>query len=172
MTEEKYVYLIAELDDEANVRMEALFQMLLKAGLPLKPRPNIPYHITVGQFSPQDSPEALVRAENACGETNAFSVSLSNLGLFGERVLFIAPAVNCELMALHNAVSPDVPAQGAHDWVPHITLLMDEPRENILRAIPLVAEAFTPFATKVERVSIYEYPPEKFLVRFPLQNNR
>ena len=52
-------------------------------------------------------------------------------------------------------------------WVAHTTMLMDTP-DSICRAVPVLAEHFTPFAATVESIGVYAFFPERKIGVFPL----
>jgi 2'-5' RNA ligase len=171
MMDEKRLYLVALMDEAANRELDGLNRTLVSLGLCQNPQLGIPFHITLASFDPQREAEVMRRARDVCARTDAFSLQLSGLGLFGLKVLFVAPAVNRELIGLHDALDPLQPTAGAHQWVPHVTLLIDEPDGNIQKAVPIVAEAFVPAVARVESVSVYEFPPARFVGRFPLRTS-
>lgn len=166
--EEKHLYAVALFDAETERRLAGLYQALVGQGFIGTQTKGIPYHITLGAFAPQDEAAVVRRAREAARTMPAFPVCLSNLGLFGRNVLFIAPAVRRELLDLLQAVVPNGSSADEFPWVAHVTLLMDEP-EAILRAVPLAAEQFMPFQARVESVGVYEYFPERKVGVYPLQ---
>lgn len=167
--DEKRVYLLAELDEEANRRLADIYQQLAQTGMTGTQTPAIPYHFTMASFDLDQEDRVLDLAQAVCRQTRAFDMCLSHIGLFGLRVLFIAPAMNHELLALHDALDPDAPAAGAHQWVAHATVLIDEP-ECIQAAIPFVAQSFQPFTARIERITAYEFFPSRFLGTYELQS--
>ncbi len=166
--EKKRLFLIAHLDEAANRKLAAIYGELAREGLRGVQPPDFPYHITLGSVALKHEKQMTERARKVCARTDVFSVPLSHIGLFGLRVLFAAPSVNCELLNLHRRLVPARMAEDAYEWVPHATLLIDEP-ENILKAVPIAARAFVPVTATVERVSLYEYPPARFVESFPLR---
>ena len=167
--EEKRLYLVGTLDAAAERSLDALVGVLIRLGLCQNPPLGIPFHITLASLAITDEAEALRRARAVCARTPPFPIRLNNIGLFGLKVLFVAPAVNRELLALHDALAPGEPAEGAHTYAPHVTLLMDEPAGHVQKATLYAAEAFAPMDAWVESVSVYEYPPARFLDRFALE---
>ena len=167
--DDKRLYLIAKLDAATQQNLTRLYTALVDAGSSENPKPSIPFHITMASFEPTQEAEVLARTKAVCAKTSPFSLTLSNIGLFGSKVLFIAPAINQELLDLHNALDPLEPAVGVHNWVAHVTMLLDEPEPAILSAVPIVARTFSPTAAKVESIAVYEYPPARFMGEFPLE---
>jgi 2'-5' RNA ligase len=165
--DEKRVYLVAHLDEATERRFFELYGLLQTAGMKGLQTPDFPHHITLGDYNLSQKCNVLARAQEVCRNTRAFTVRYYGLGLFGLRVLFAAPGVNRELLNLREALVPDNPAPDLYEWVAHTTLLMDEP-ETVLKAIPIVANAFEPFSATVESVGVYEFSPIGALSRFPM----
>lgn len=89
-----------------------------------------------------------------------FDIRLSNIGLFGLDVLFIAPSVNHELLDLQQYFNHDF-ADGL-EWTAHTTMLIDD-HKTILEALPLVTDNFKSFTGKIESISLYEFWPTRFI---------
>ena len=159
---DKRVYLLAQFDAATEQRLTGIYEELARAGYVGQQTPGVPYHFTMGSFPVEREAGVLERAREVCRRTNAFDINLSHIGLFGLRVLFIAPAMNGALLSLRNALVPEEPATGCHEWVAHATLLMDEP-DIIHGAIPVVARHFEPFQARVVSVGIYEFFPARFI---------
>ncbi|MCE5343038.1 MAG: 2'-5' RNA ligase family protein [Eubacteriales bacterium] len=164
----KRLYLVALLDRETEQKLDAVTRNLTGLGLCENPQISIPFHITLADFEPALEAQVVHRVREVCTRLAPFTLQLSHIGLFGLKVLFAAPAVNRELLELHDALAPQEPATGAHAWVPHVTLLIDEPEGNISKAVPIVAEMFAPTKARVESVAVYEYPPARFVGKFHL----
>ena len=162
--DEKRLYLIALPDEETDRSLTAIHAALRDAGICANSGPDFPFHLTLADFTISEEAEALGRAREVCSRTPAFDLQLTNLGLFGLKVLFIAPAPSLELITLHHALAPDT----THAWVPHITMMLDMPEEAVLEAVKVVADTFTPSAARFSRVAAYEFSPEKRVATFEL----
>lgn len=165
--EEKRIYLIAQFDENTNQRLTAIYDKLLEEGLKGEQTLGIPYHFTLGSFPLDHRDKVLKDTKELCMKTKAFDISLSHIGLFGQRVLFIAPSMNLELLTLYNNAIPGESINGCHNWVAHATVLIDTP-DNIAKAIPIVAKLFSPICAKVKSIGIYEFFPKKFLAEYSL----
>ncbi|MGI5899839.1 MAG: 2'-5' RNA ligase family protein [Christensenellales bacterium] len=164
---EKRIYLIAQLDRASNEKLAGIYSKLLKIGLIGEQTKKIPYHFTLGSFSFEDEAQVLERAQSVCGKTKAFDISISHIGLFAPKVLFLAPSVNTELLCLKSDLIPGERLRGCHNWVAHATILIDTP-VNIQKALSVVSQSFTPFAAKVESVGVLELPPLKYIAEYSL----
>lgn len=166
--DEKHIYAIAQYDEDTQQRLAALYLKLVNKGFTGTQTKGIPYHITLGTFDVED--EALVqsRAQAAAAAMDAFTIRLAYIGLFGLNVLFLAPAVKYELLNLRHAIAPCRDSADEFPWVAHSTLLMDQP-DAVHRAVPLVAEHFTPFRATIESIGVYEFYPERKIGVYPLR---
>lgn len=168
--EEKRTYLIARLDEAANRALSSIYNLLAAEGLRGTQVPDFPYHVTLGSFETEFEESVIESTRLVCRERVPFRIHLNHIGLFGENVLFLAPAASIELLSLHEALLFRQPAVDIHDWVPHVTLLMDEP-ENILKALPVAMRAFSPILSTISSIGVYEYSPPRFLQEFPFGQN-
>jgi len=165
---EKSLCLLARFDRETQERLAGYYGILRQNGFTGRQTKGIPYHITLGNKDTGSEEQLLDGLGSVCGDTACFEIHLSHIGLFGMGVLFIAPDMNFELLALRRRFFPDC-GYGAYDWTAHATLLMDEP-QNILKAFPIAAENFKPFIARIEGVALYEFYPIRFIRDFPLNN--
>lgn len=165
--EEKRIYLIAQFDRVTCQKLTEIYNELAKSGLIGEQTKDIPYHITLGDVGISSCAQVMERVQKVCFKTKRFEINLSHIATFGLHVLFIAPAVNTELLKLYSNLVPEASVSGYHTWVPHTTMLMDNP-VNIQTAIPIVAQAFTPFRATIESVGVLAFPPAKLMGEFSL----
>lgn len=166
MTEEKRVYLIARLDENANRKLDELYGLLRAAGLTGMQKTDFPHHITLGESDLSQEAETLALTQAVCARTAPFTVEFNHIGLFGTNVLFVGLSVSHALLTLHESLMGNAPWRGGVEWVAHATLLMDEP-DAVLRAVPIVARAFTPLRATINSVGVFEYAPSKLLAHYP-----
>ncbi|WP_305116337.1 hypothetical protein [Acutalibacter muris] len=87
-----------------------------------------------------------------------FEVYFNHMGMFeGQKVLFIAPDVSGELLALKETFGDE------KGWTAHTTMLIDE-RENTLKAMEILGERFRRFTGRIERVGLWEFFPARELM--------
>ena len=165
--EDKRIYLLAQFDENANKALTDIYSKLAQAGFIGEQTKGIPYHFTLGSFESGCETEVLKRVQNVVNMSRAFDINLSYVGLFGLRVLFLAPSMNTELLALYKALVPGASVDGCHKWTAHATILIDNP-ENIQAAISIVAQSFVPFVAKIESVGVYEFFPKRLLAEYKL----
>ena len=112
--EDKRIYLVALLDEASNKKMATIYDELLQAGLVGEQTKNIPYHFTLGSFDLESEKEILENAQSICLKTKTFDISIHHIGLFGLKVLFLAPSINTELLTLYNDLVPNEFINGYH----------------------------------------------------------
>ena len=169
-SEDKRVYAVLQFDEGTEARLRGLYQTLAAQGFYGTQTKGIPYHITLGAFEPAAEAAVVRRAQEAARTLKAFPLRLSHVGLFGLSVLFIAPAVERELLLLRDAVAPNGGSAEAFPWEAHVTMLMDAP-EAVLRAVGVLAGAFAPFMAAAESIGVYEFFPERKIGVYPLLAN-
>ncbi|NLG98700.1 MAG: 2'-5' RNA ligase family protein [Chloroflexi bacterium] len=159
--EDKSLYLLAQFDQETQEILAGYYDILRQNGFIGKQTKNIPYHFTLGKKEIDCEKQLIDDLEKICANTTCIDIHLSHIGLFGLGVLFIAPDMNFELLTLQQKFFPHC-GSGAYNWTAHATLLIDEP-ENILKALPVIAENFKPFISRIERIGLYEFFPTRFI---------
>lgn len=164
---EKFLCLIATFDEETSKRMEEIYCNINEAGIKGKQTPDLPHHITLANFDTSHEAEVKQLLQEVCSRTQSFDLSFNHIGLFGLKILFLAPDVNYELLELHKALDRDHIESG-HGWTAHATILIDED-ENIQKALPLVAKNFQQLNGRVESVSLYEFFPTRFIAKYNLR---
>ena len=157
--QEKSLVLITQFDEETQNILVGYYDILRQNGFTGSQTKDIPYHFTLGShvYSIDCEKQLVDDLERICAETTRIDINLGYIGLFGLKVLFIAPNMNFELLKLQQSFFPDC-GNGYHPWAAHATLLLDEP-EMILKALPIVVENFKPFKAKIESVALYEFFP-------------
>ena len=160
---EKLLGLILELDRETEARMKSIELALRELGIRGEQTADVPHHITLGMYPLSRERELTERIERAREKLKGFPITFQHIGLFGLRVLFFAPDASRELLDLHAllALEPDP------RWCPHATLLMDRP-ENILKALPVMAERFERLDARAARLYLSEFPPERTILSIDL----
>lgn len=165
--QDKFLCLIAAFDEETSKQMKEMEKIINEAGIVGRQTPNLPHHITLAYFETSREDEIKQLLQEVCSNTKSFDLTFSHIGLFGLKVMFLAPDVNYELLELHRSFNKDCIEDGM-GWSAHATILIDE-AENIQRALPLVAENFKQMSARVESVSLYEFFPARFIARCNLQ---
>ena len=155
---EEFLTLMADLDDGAQARMSAWYGVLREAGFTGKQTPGLPFHISLATFPLDKEQEAIDITRKAAAEFSPIPVHISHIGLFaGGRVLFCAPERSPALDALHLACEK-YPSK--FPWMPHATLLIDEP-DAVCAALPVLVKHFYPFIANVTRLHLCAFWPTR-----------
>lgn len=163
---ERIVVAMGILDDAAQELMGSWYKELLDAGFKGTQTPGLPFHISLATLPVECEEEAQSLVVKAAANFAPVDIHVSHLGMFaGGHVLFGAPDVNPELKALHEACS------GGHEpptaWVPHATVIMDEP-DNICAEFPILLKSFRPFLAKITRIQLCAFWPTRKITTLEL----
>jgi 2'-5' RNA ligase len=164
---DKCLFLIATFDEETSKRMKEIERIINEAGIVGKQTLNIPHHITLASFDTSREEEINQLVQDVCEKSKTFSLVFNHIGLFGMKVLFLAPVVNYELLDLQRNLDRNC-LEDSKEWTPHATILIDEV-ENIQKALPLVVQNFKYMKARVESVSLYEFFPIRFIAKYNLK---
>ena len=161
---DKNLYLLAELDNDTQIKIREFETIITENGLGGKQTKDIPYHITLCAFPVEEEKylEELLEKTNR----KEITITFSGLGLFGSTILFLNPAMNRELIELYLSLN-EKSRNKNEDLAAHVTLLMDEP-ENIMMILPKLTEKIQEFSGKIKYISLYEFFPKRFIKRIEL----
>lgn len=158
---DKFLCVLGIYDQETQRALKEYQDAILQAGFTGQQTMDIPLHMTLGTF-PLDRREELESRLKGL-KVEQFEVYFNHMGMFeGQKVLFIAPDVNAELLALKETFSDE------KGWTAHTTMLIDE-RENTLKAMEILGEKFRRFSGKMERAELWEFFPAKKLAEKSLK---
>ncbi len=127
----------------------------------------MPPHITIAYFDINRETEIKQKIEDVSTNIKSFNLSFNHIGLFGLKVMFLAPDVNYELLELHKQFD-DISIKSSRGWTAHVTVLIDD-SENIKKALPLVAQNLKQLNAKVESLRLYEFFPARFIGDYALR---
>lgn len=164
---EKFLCIIATFDEETNRQMKEIEHVINEAGIFGTQTSNIPHHITLAYYDTSIEDEVNQLLQDVCAKIKSFDLEFNHIGLFGLKVLFLAPDVNYELLELHKSLNRDS-GKDHQGLTAHATLLIDETR-NIQKALELVAENFQHLSSRVVSVCLYEFFPSRFIAEYKLQ---
>jgi 2'-5' RNA ligase len=135
-------------------------------------------HISLAIFQDLDPAVLQEDLKRFAEVTGSLSVVLSCAGTFptAEGVVFLAPVVTQELLAVHERLHSLMRDRGVQsvnyywpgEWVPHCTVAMGVTPDKIGAAteICVQSEAFGP--VELDAVSLIEFPPVREIYAFPL----
>jgi 2'-5' RNA ligase len=126
-------------------------------------------HVSLAVYDERDAvdPDKLVAALDRLAPRHAPTpVTFASAGVFPteERVLFLAPVVTPQLLALHHAyhsLAAELrpwcrPHYLPGNWVPHCTLAMFLPLPALLTALEQLAGRWTPLGGEVRHIALVE----------------
>lgn len=164
---EKMLYLLATFDNETSKKIDDIQQKIKDIGIIDKQTPNIPNHITLTCYKPEDIDKVKKLFYDICLNTKSFNLDFDHIGLFGMRVMFLAPRVNYDLLKLYDSLNKNA-THDSKEWTAHSTILISE-EEDIIKVLPIVALNFKLINAKIEGISLYEFFPTKLISTYKLK---
>lgn len=164
----KFLCLMAQFDIETENKLKEIQNLLREEGFIGEQTLNLPNHITLGTFKADTKIELIDKLKTICSNTSRIPISFNNIGLFGLKVLFISPSISHELLNLQQKFDSNY--NNSFNWVPHVTMLIDN-QYNIQKSIPIVVNKFSTFTGYIESISLYEFFPSKFIIEEKLSTN-
>ena len=163
MKKDKFLTVFAVFDNETQEKLGVLQKNILKNNSSNgKQTMNIPFHISLGSFPIEKKEELKRHISQVCENSKAFGILLKNIGFFGDRVVFVEPAVNDDLLRLHNEFDGNY-ADG-FAWHAHATLFIDDNDENVKNAKKIACENFSPINAKIVGIQMGEFFPTKMII--------
>ncbi len=167
------------LDPESDHAVRALWRRLADEGVSRTMLDaGIGPHVTLVVSPDLDASRAESSLEQVAREAHAIETRLSSIGAFpgGDRFAFLAPVVTSELLALQDAARRAVEQAGGEPedyyapgaWVPHVSVAGELTPEALGRAVAICAAAALPASTRLDRLSLVEFPPVTELWEWPL----
>ena len=130
-------------------------------------------HISLAGFSNVDCDTLSSLVQEYANSMEPFKVQLSAIGTFptSENVLFLSPIPTSLLLNYHQefhhrlAKSKLVPSSyyAPENWMPHCTVEMKIPDEQLSKAIAIYKIAFKPLLGSFQEIGIVEFLPIKHL---------
>ena len=165
----KYLCLLAELDEETQGVLQMYETILLENGLSGKQTKEIPYHISLNTYSVEHESYLKDLLDNIGTKFKQINVVYSGFGLFGLNVLFLNPVMNMELLKLYEFAKEKSNSE-FNVFSAHTTLFIDQP-ENILKILPEFVERSKKTSGNVKYISLYEFFPARLIKRIELPKN-
>ena len=160
--EDKALYILAGYDEKTETHLSGIQARLYARGFTGTHTKGIPQHITLGSYPVDREAHLIDLLHQLSKSTGSFEITFNHAGIFGgSRVLFIAPDVSHDLLSLKEHFGD------SHGWTPHTTMLIDEP-ELILKALPVVMDAFSSFSGRVTSLHLYEFWPTRHILTVQL----
>jgi 2'-5' RNA ligase len=163
---DNFLCLLATFDQKTSFQMKDIAITLKEAGFQDKQTPDLPHHITMAYFDTSLENEIKQLLEEVSSRTKKFDLTFNHIGLFGLKVMFLAPNVNYELLDLHKGLEM-LSNKEEWEWTPHATILIEE-EDSINKALPLVNEKFHQINGRIERLRLYEFFPARLVAEYEL----
>ena len=164
MKKDKFITVMAIFDGKTQKKFEELNGLMKeKFGADGKTK-DIPYHISLGSYAPEDTEKIVERIKQVAREIKSFPVIFEGLQHFGNVVRFMKPRMSEELMNLHLHFDNDY-ANGYPEWAAHATVFIHkEPTElELTDALQEKLEALK--EARIVGIELGEFFPAKFIVR-------
>ncbi|MGI6174348.1 MAG: 2'-5' RNA ligase family protein [Christensenellales bacterium] len=154
---EQFLTLMADLDEDTQAHMSEWYNALKEAGFTGAQTKGLPYHISLATF-PLDKEQAAVETmRKAASKFSAMPVHISHIGVFaGGKVLFGAVEKSAELVSLRDAC--ETGANGKYPWIPHVTVLIDEP-DAVCAALSVLVRSFHPIVASIAKLHLCAFWP-------------
>lgn len=164
---EEFLCLMAEYCEEDQKKISVWYDALQNAGFRGMQTPNLKHHISLGTF-PLDQEEAAKALVRRIARLLApVQANIRHVGVMpGGRVLFAAPDMTEELVSLQRATG--CKKVNGFDWLPHTTMLIDEPNV-IAAALPTLMQHFTPIPATIDRLELCAFWPTRHILTVELK---
>ena len=164
---EQFLTLMADYCEADQRRMSVWYDALQNAGFTGNQTLGLHHHISLATFALEEEAAAIALTQAIASRFAPVNVAIRHVGVFpGGKVLFAAPDMSPELVALQAACANSRPLNG-YAWTPHTTMLMDEP-EVIGRALPVLMQHFTPLMAKIDRLHLCAFWPTREILTIEL----
>ena len=166
-------------DSETEKSVRNLRHSLLEEGVSsmldaLDERP----HISLAVFSNVDVCGLIAHTKTYAEKIEPFNFQLSAIGTFptDENVLFLSPAPTKQLLTCHQNFHNQLAIYGLvsspyytpANWIPHCTVEMNIPDEQMSKAINICKKAFKPMRGQFQEIGIIEFRPVKHLATWSI----
>ena len=167
---ESFLTLMADYCEEDQQRISVWYDALQTAGFTGTQTPGLNHHISLATFPLEQEAEAIALTKRVAAEYGCVNADIRHVGVFpGGKVLFAAPDMSPELVALQQACS-NGPVNG-YPWTPHTTMLIDTP-ERIGEALPVLMAAFTPIRAKITHLHLCAFWPTREILTIKLTGGK
>jgi len=170
-------------DPQAEMRVRSLWDELARQGIrSLPPLIGSRPHISIAVFDRVDPARVRPELEELAATLAPLPLTFGAVGTFPakEGVVFLTPVVTPELLELHQSVHARLDALGLRAlehsrpgrWVPHCTVAIDLPREQLLPALEICRSSRVFGSLTLAEIGLVEYRPVRPICSFPLRDPR
>lgn len=161
MKNDKFLTVFAVFDDETQSLLTEWQNAIFNSGLVGTQTMGIPFHVSLGSFPTDMEEELIERIKNVCLSHSEFPLSLIKINDFGNKVLFIEPEENDELMHLHDLFDNNYPK--GFPFHAHATIFCGETLD-VEKAKLILEKLFTPLKTKIVGIQMGEFFPTRMII--------
>ena len=170
-------------DNQVEKNVWALRHILVEQGISstlgeLGDRP----HISLAVFPNVDCDRLISLTREFAAKLEPFSFQLSALGTFptAENALFLSPVPTQKLLSCHHdfhdrlaesSITPSV-YYTPQNWIPHCTVEMNIPDEQLSKAIDLCKKIVKPLLGQFQEIGVVEFRPIKHLATWSFLKQR
>ena len=165
MKRDKFLTVMAVLDDRAQLVLSALQNKLTDLGLVGSHTTDVPFHVSLGSFPVSEQIRLTTKLRQTAGVCKPFTLELSRYADFDKKVLFLQPSYSDEMYRLHKLFEGNY--SDGMPFVPHVTLFCGD-EMSVEKAQSVLGILAQPIAVTVTSLLIDEFFPAKLLADFPL----
>lgn len=127
----------------------------------------IPPHITLTVFRKEKATGIKERIEDFAARIQKQHLSLTSIGFFNPRVIFLSPVINNFLLescsqiyeTMSEITSDFAAVYLPNQWVPHVALGVRLEPQELIKAFVVLQKEFKPFNVMVSRIALIECTP-------------
>ena len=156
---ESFLTIMAEYRESDQRQISVWRDALINAGFTGNQTPGLRHHISLATWPLDREAEATQAVKKAAARFAPVDVAIRHIGVLpGGRTLVAAPDMSPQLSALQAACGDSI--VHGYPWLPHTTLLMDEP-EQLAAALPTLMKHFVPLPARVDRLRLCAFWPAR-----------
>jgi 2'-5' RNA ligase len=163
---DKYLCILAELEDDVQNSLQMYEELISENGFINKQTKGLPYHITLNTYSVEHEDYLKLLLDKIKNNFKQINVVYTSFGLFGLNVIYLNPAMNMQLIELHEFVK-ERNNDKFNVFAAHTTIFIGEP-ENTLKLLPILVERANKTTGNLKYISLYEFFPAKLIKRIEL----
>lgn len=168
MKRNKFITVMARLDDESQQILADMQAKLTSGGLVGTHTTDVPFHVSLGSFPTRDAESLLALSERLSADFKRFSFELVCFSDFGNRVLFLQPSDCPEIKTLHGFFDGNF-ADGL-PFHPHVTLFCGD-EQAVIKAKSILGKLPRPLRVEVDGLLVGEFFPTRLLAYYPFKSN-
>ena len=168
------------IDSATDTTVRKLWDKIAQAGLSsYMPDSGVRPHVSIAVYDEIDRDIFQSKLRQFADAIAPFPFTLGSIGSFPteEGVVFLAPIVTEELLAIHSRFHQAFSRYRQHAsdyyipgrWVPHCTVTMDLKSDEISKGVDVCRQILLPVSGKFESIGIIEFFPVKDLFGFDLK---